>query len=51
MLPSSKYQEWKEWGAMEGSEAMMGCIPSANRIGERGSPCCTPVSELITPWE
>ena len=39
IFPSSRYQEWKEWGAMEGREEMMGCIPRAKRMGESGSPC------------
>ena len=51
MFPSSRYQEWKEWGATEGRDEMMGCIPRAKRMGERGSPCCTPVWDWMMPWE
>ena len=39
MVPSSRYKVWNELGEMLGSAEAMGWMPSAKRIGERGSPC------------
>ena len=51
MFPSSKYHEWNEFGARLGRDVIIGWMPRAKRIGERGSPCWTPVRDWMVPWE